>query len=171
MLNIFQAKISDSTLDDITSEDSNRRRRLLSLAALLVIAAFVLAALLGAFDQKKSMEQQADGFAVQLQYPAVVRAGNEIQLRVEISSANSLPETITLDLSEDYLMLFEDFSAFPEPESESSRAELMEPLNSRWPRHRGRGTWLPPSRAGLRTNGRRAPKACSELLPTAKAPT
>ncbi|MEG1444242.1 hypothetical protein [Glutamicibacter sp.] len=52
MLNIFQAKISDSTLDDITSEDSNRRRRLLSLAALLVIAAFVLAALLGAFDQK-----------------------------------------------------------------------------------------------------------------------
>lgn len=123
MLNIFQAKISDSTLDDITSEDSNRRRRLLSLAALLVIAAFVLAALLGAFDQKKNIEQQADGFTVQLQFPAVVRAGNEIQLRVGISSADPLPETITLDLSEDYLMLFEDFSAFPEPESESSRAD------------------------------------------------
>jgi len=49
MLNIFQAKINDSTLDDIESAQSNRQRRRLRLAAVLAVAVFVVAALLGLF--------------------------------------------------------------------------------------------------------------------------
>ncbi|WP_440103765.1 hypothetical protein [Glutamicibacter mishrai] len=123
MQNIFQADIQDSTLDDITSEESNRGRRRLRLATLLAVAALVIAAVLGAFDQKKTTGQRAGNLDIQVEYPSVIRAGNEIQLRVALNSPEPLPETVKLTLNEDYLMLFEDFSVFPEPESEAARGD------------------------------------------------
>lgn len=59
MQNIFQANIQDSTLDDITFEERNRGRRRLRLATLLAVAALVIAAVLGAFGQKKTTAQRA----------------------------------------------------------------------------------------------------------------
>ncbi|NQD40855.1 hypothetical protein [Glutamicibacter halophytocola] len=123
MQNIYQAKVDDSTLDDITAEEDNRGRRRLRLTTLLAVAALVLMALIGAFDQKKTTGQRAGNLEVQVEYPSVVRAGNEIQLRIALSSPQPLPETVKLSVSEDYLTLFEDFSAFPEPESQASRGD------------------------------------------------
>lgn len=122
MLNIFQAEINDSTLDDIKSAHSNRKRRRLRRAAVLAVAVIVVAALLGLFDQEQTVVKDGDSFTAEAQLPTVIRAGNEIELRIEITAAEPLPETVTLELDEDYLMLFEDFSAFPEPESVASGA-------------------------------------------------
>lgn len=66
--------------------------------------------------------QGGNGFTAKVQFPTVVRAGNEMQLRIEITSPEPLPETMSLTLNEDYLALFEDFSAFPDPESVASGA-------------------------------------------------
>ncbi|MBF6670538.1 hypothetical protein [Glutamicibacter sp. FBE19] len=123
MQNIYQATVDDSTLDDITAEEDNKGRRRLRLATLLAVAALVLVALLGAFDQEKTTGRRAGNLDIQVEYPLVVRAGNEIQLRIALSSPQPLPETVKISISEDYLMFFEDFSAFPEPESQSSRGD------------------------------------------------
>jgi len=123
MQNIYQATVDDSTLDDITAEEDNRGRRRLRLATLLAVATLVMMALIGAFDQRKTISQRSGNLEVQVEYPSVVRAGNEIQLRIALSSPQPLSETVKLSVSEDYLTLFEDFSAFPEPESQASRGD------------------------------------------------
>ena len=111
MQNIYQATVDDSTLDDITAEEDNRGRRRLRLATLLAVATLVIMALIGAFDQRKTISQRSGNLEVQVEYPSVVRAGNEIQLRIALSSSQPLSETVKLSVSEDYLTLFEDFSA------------------------------------------------------------
>jgi len=123
MQNIYQATVDDSTLDDITAEEDNKGRRRLRLATLLAVAALVLVALFGVFDLEKTTGQRAGNLDIQVESPSLVRAGNEIKLRIALSSPQPLPETVKLSISEDYLMLFEDFSAFPEAESQASRGD------------------------------------------------
>lgn len=123
MQNIFHAKVNDSTLDDVTGEEDNRRRRMLSLSAILAVAALVLVALFGVFERKATATAQGEGFGVQVEYQQVARAGNEVELRVVVTSESELPETIMLELNEDYLKFFEDFAAFPDPEAQTANGQ------------------------------------------------
>lgn len=123
MPNIFDAEVNDSTLDDVIGESANRRRRMLSRATMAVIAAIVLAGLLGFFEQRRTISTGSPAANLEVEYPNVVRAGHEVDLVVTVSSAQPLPDTLQLSLSEDYVQLFEDFSVQPEPESQSAGAQ------------------------------------------------
>lgn len=120
MRNIYQAKVNDSTLDDVISEDENRRRRLASLLILVTTALFILAALAHSFDRESTISQRTQTGYVELTYPSVARAGNEIELEVDIDDTEGLPETITVALSEEYLSFFEGLDIYPDPESQTA---------------------------------------------------
>lgn len=120
MVNIFQAKVNDSTLDDVVSERSNRWRRLLSLITLAVVAAIVIAAAFGVFEQERSTSVGNGQVQVDIDFPGTVRAGNEMDLAISITSAQPLPETVEITISQEYLELFEDFAVIPEAQSQSS---------------------------------------------------
>ncbi len=120
MVSIHNAKVSDSTLEDVINEDAHRTRRLMSRAIIIFVAAIVLAAAFGAFDIESSAERSQDGLHVQVRHPGVARAGNEIELEILVESDTPLTETFTLRLTDDYLLFFEDLAVFPDPESQSA---------------------------------------------------
>lgn len=122
MTNIYNAKVSDSTLADVIDAEAHKTRRFLGRIIILAAAGVVLAAALGAFDMDTSAERSQNGVDVQVGYPAVARAGNEIDLEILVSSEEPLPGTFAIHLTEDYLLFFEDLAVFPDPESQSSDA-------------------------------------------------
>ncbi|MGH3652133.1 hypothetical protein [Glutamicibacter sp.] len=120
MLNIFQAKVNDSTLDDIISERVNTWRRTLSLLTLALVAAVVISACMGLFDQQRTTSAVKGPAQVDIEYPSVVRAGHEMDLSVSVRSATALPETVAVSVSGEYLDFFEDFAPLPEAQSQKS---------------------------------------------------
>ncbi|WP_396277261.1 hypothetical protein [Glutamicibacter creatinolyticus] len=120
MRNIYQAEVNDSTLDDVIDENENRRRRLASLLILVTTALFILAALAHSFDRESTISQRTQTGYVELTYPSVARAGNEIELEIDIDDTEGLPETITVGLTEEYLSFFEGLDIYPDPESQTA---------------------------------------------------
>ncbi|MGO2081037.1 hypothetical protein [Glutamicibacter arilaitensis] len=120
MVNIFQAEVNDSTLDDVVPESANRWRRLLSLITLAVVAALVIAAGFGIFEQERSASVGNGQLQMDIDFPSTVRAGNEMDLAISITSAQPLPETVEISISQEYLDFFEDFAVLPEAQSQSS---------------------------------------------------
>lgn len=120
MHNIYTARVDDSTLNDVIEEGENRWRRWVGLAVLGSIALLVIAALTQLLDRDATTQISTPERTVNVSYPSIARAGNEINLELTIGGARELPETVTLELNKDYLMLFEDLTVFPEPDSETS---------------------------------------------------
>ena len=120
MTNIHNAKVSDSTLDDVIVEGANEGRRVLRRITIALVAAIVFAALLGAFDSESSTSKSKAGLTVDAHYPVTARAGNEVELEVRVSSEKQLPETFKITLNDEYLLFFEDLAVFPDPEAQSS---------------------------------------------------
>lgn len=120
MIDIHNAKVSDSTLDDVINEAAHHKRRILGRITIIAAAAIVLAATFGIFDRESSTVRSHEGLRVQVHHSLVARAGNEVELEVLVGSEQPLPETFKLRLTEDYLLFFEDLAVFPDTESQSS---------------------------------------------------
>lgn len=120
MNTIFKAKVSNSTLDDVISEEKNSRRRWLSLVTLAVVFLLVLSGLLGLFDRMSSASATSGELSAEITYQSVARAGNDIELEIQISSTTQLPETFDVNLSKDYVELFEDLAVYPDPQEQSA---------------------------------------------------
>ena len=120
MNTIFKAKVSDSTLDDVISEDKNHRRRWLNLVTLAAVFLVVLSSLLGHFDSKGNASASNGRLTADVTYQSVARAGNEIELEIQISSTSELPQTFDIELTKEYVALFEDLAVFPDPEEQSA---------------------------------------------------
>lgn len=106
--------VSDNNLlQDIRRDDQGQWRHRSRMVILLLFAAFILAALFGAFEQRSSAEQQANGVTATLEYPRTTRGGEEIALDVHLRSRQELPGSITVVLDHEYSTVFEDFAISP----------------------------------------------------------
>lgn len=123
MKDINNAKVEPSTLKDVTHEGENRWRRVTSVITLIVVALFVLTALVGTFDREAQVESKAGDTTVVMTYPSFTRGGNLMDLKIEVSSQQPLPETIELSINQDYLALGEGLVIYPDPESQSIDAQ------------------------------------------------
>ncbi|MCW4465777.1 hypothetical protein OK351_09680 [Glutamicibacter sp. MNS18] len=119
MHNIFDAEVANSTMADVIEEGENKRRRYFSLAFLLLVGLVVIAAVAQVYDRTGTADSSNERGSVGIGYPSVARAGNEIELELELVSTTALPETATIEISSDYVMLFEDLSIYPEPDSQT----------------------------------------------------
>lgn len=100
-------------LADIRDDSQGKWRFWARTVVLVLFGLFVLVALLGFFDQRRTETQTVPGLAATLEYPYTTRGGADIVLDLQVHSSQSLPETIEVALSTEYSKIFEDFAIHP----------------------------------------------------------
>jgi hypothetical protein len=89
-------------------------------AMLVVLAAAVLAALLGLLGVHTSTATASGGgYTMSLRYPAVARAGLDIEWQVTVRHPGGFGKEVTLGVTGDYFDIFETQGFHPEPSAET----------------------------------------------------
>lgn len=92
-------------------------------AAVLALAALVVASLLGVLGVRtEESSAHGNGYDLTLRYPAVARAGLDVEWQATVGHEGGLPKEIVLGVTADYFDLYEAQAFHPEP-AESSRDE------------------------------------------------
>lgn len=139
-----------STLEDVSDGAKRPLRMALRAVTLAGLTAFLLIALLGAFE-KPAHYASPDG-VVQVDSQASVRSGNNLEIAVTLASGSCERPVLTLDRA--YLDIIDNPVISPAPGSESSdglRIAWVFDGSPSWVRISGSAStgWSPPVRATL----------------------
>lgn len=104
----------NSLLEDVVHDSDSAWRRWARTALLSVFVLIILAGLLGLYDMGGEKRAELGDADVVIGYPVTTRAGMDLSITVEISSDEPLPDTIRMEVDQDYLELFEDLLFVPE---------------------------------------------------------
>lgn len=142
----------NSTLEDVAYAASNRARLVLRGLALAGLTVFLMAALMGAFDES-DQSVTPDG-AVRADYHRSIRPGNNFDITVSLENASC--EGLTVSLDGEYAALFEELAVQPEPDSATALpggrlAWQFEGGNLAWVKITGEAAdgWSPPVTGAL----------------------
>lgn len=112
----------ESLFDDVAYAGSGPLRRLARNGVLLVFAVFILVGLVGVYDLNGTARAESGPVSVNVDYPKTTRAAQDIRIIARIESTDELPETIYLDIDQDYVEMIEDILFIPEAESQTALA-------------------------------------------------
>lgn len=118
------ASVDDSTLANVPAPSARPallRRLVLGVLMLIVLAGG--AGLLGV--RTGTVAAAGDGYALQLEYAQVARAGLDVPFDVTLAHEGGFDEDIVLAVTADYFDIFESQGVSPEPESESSEGPMV----------------------------------------------
>jgi len=87
------------------------------LTALAVVVVLALTGLLGVHTSTAVAERA--GYAMSLRYPAVARAGLDVQWQVTVTHPGGFGKDVTLAVTGDYFDIFETQGFHPEPSDET----------------------------------------------------
>lgn len=136
---------SDSTLGNVLSQSQTRPGRIGRRVVLGVLAAFCVLALLQLFGRTTSVNAQALGFEVAVDYAPAGRAGMPTEVIVRVSAERPIDKPIVISLSQTYLGPFSVDNISPEAVNESYRDGMLElnydPPNDKEFTVHLRGTW------------------------------
>jgi hypothetical protein len=115
-----------TTIDGLEHRDQDVRgvwvRRVFLALLVLMVAAGVLG-LLGA--RTATVDADGDGWSLELEYPAVARAGLDVPVTATVTREGGFGKQITLSITGTYLDLYETQGFNPEPDSTSRDGELL----------------------------------------------
>jgi hypothetical protein len=115
-----------STLDGLETTGQDVRGLWVRRGFLVVVAlvlAFGLAGQLGARTSTTAAE--ADGWALELEYASVARAGLDVPFTATVTREGGFGEQVTLAITGTYLDLYETQGFNPEPDTTSRDGELL----------------------------------------------
>lgn len=110
----------ESLFDDIAHDTGKGWRRWARVAVLASFTLVLLAAVIGLFDVEKQRSATLGTADVTVDYPLTTRAGQDLKVIVEVTDQAGLPETLRIEIDQEYLDMFEDFLLVPEPTDQMS---------------------------------------------------
>jgi hypothetical protein len=90
------------------------------------LALVVLAGLVGALGVRTaSATASEDGFTLTLEYPAIARAGLDVQWELHVVKPGGFGDGVTIALGADYFSIFETQGWYPDPSTQTRTADLL----------------------------------------------
>ncbi len=110
----------ESLLEDVVHDSDKAWRRWARSGVLAFFALVLLAAALGAFDLGTQRTAALGTAEVGVDYPVTTRAGLDLKVIVKVSDRDGLPETLRIEIDQEYLDMFEDLLLVPEPSDQTA---------------------------------------------------
>ena len=115
------------TLDRHRTEDQVRHGRTWRQVGTLVLGLFVLAGAVGLLGvHSGTAHAEANGVALDVEYPAITRAGLSAPVRVEVRQNEPFDGPITIAVSRELFDRFDFQNFYPNPSKETSDADFVE---------------------------------------------